>query len=283
MTTLVSAVFDVAFQDLLRQFGRLSILTSTIRSMTKRQHAELRKSADGLREQGLGDLPLYAHNMWYRDIDSDVRVFYEYTEHNFKELEADLVSYRNRQHQWILVEAFELFEQFVDACRSEMSAYDPSLLDPRDPSLLDRKYSKELAGKINSLRTRLPGLVRAETSNARDLNYRSCLAVIELLRHIVVHEGGRVQNEERFFEKLAQKAQKHNGGMHIFGVEDVARDFLTLRSGKTEVFLLEDPTAGQGRLHVDRLASALDWLLTYSSCLYAEAVKWSSGFACRKP
>ena len=263
--------FESAFQTLLSGFGRLELLSGAIRSAAQREHEFLRKNEIGLREISREDRVLSAHSMSYRDIRTNAPIFYDYKERGVKELTEDLVSYRNKQYQWVLVEAFEFFEHFVKVCCLECGRLNPGG---------ETANAKDgLAARLNVLRAYLPSFCALEVRNARQLNYRSAIALIEMLRHVVVHNGGWIRDETKFFEKLGSLVQKNNGGKHDPDVENHAKFFLFKGRHGIEVYLLEEADMKRSPMYTDRLGTLLGWLLTYASSLndhLVRAIKSSS-------
>jgi hypothetical protein len=256
---------ELAFQTLLSGFGRLDLLSSAIRSAAQREHEFLRKNEIGLREINREDLVVSTHNMTYRDIRTNAPIFYDFKERGVKELTEDLISYRNKQYQWVLVDAFEFFEHFVKACCLECVRL--------NPGGETANANDGLAARLNVLRAYLPSFCTLEVSNARQLNYRSAIALIEMLRHVVVHNGGWIRDETKFFKKLGSLVQKNNGGKHDSDIENHAKFFLFRGRHGIEVYLLEEADKKRSPMHTDRLGTLLGWLLTYASSLNDHLVR----------
>lgn len=248
-----------AFQTLLNGFAKLEMLSSAIRSAALHEHQRLQRNERELREIGHEGLAISVHSMSYRDIQTNAPIFYDSRERGVNDLTEDLISYRNKQYQWVLVEAFELFEDFVEYCYSECIR-----MNPDGPTT---KSKGDLTAKLKMLRTHLPNLGISETNNARQINYRSAIALVEMLRHIVVHNGGWIKDEAKFFEKLNWRVHKGNAGKHDSGIDNYAKFFLSKGRHGIEVYLLEEADKKPSSTHTDRLSTLLGWLLTYSSCL----------------
>ena len=263
-----AATIEQAFCALLSGFGRLEMVTSSIRSAMLSAHRRLESNLEVSTESRNGDLKISTHNMSYRNIDTNAPVFYDVTERGFDEVREDLISYRNRQYQWVLVEGFELFEAFTSASYAAFKTQLPVEAIPKD--------DRSLSAKLNALRKASPRLVFRETRNARGMNYRSAMALIELLRHVIVHRGGWIQDEARFIVRLRSLVQRSNSGAADPDIERDSRFFLYKGTHGTEVCLLEYPERDSGHAYTDRLGTLLGWLLSYSDCLKTELVLKSS-------
>lgn len=263
-----AATIEQASANLLSGFSRLETVTSTIRSAMLNEHRRIEENLRVSTANGRGDLRISGHSMSYRNIDTGAPVFYDFTERGFDEVREDLISYRNKQYQWVLVEAFELFETFTSTAYAACKTWLPVENIPKD--------ERGLSAKLNALRQTCPRLVMRETRNARNMNYRSAIALIELFRHIIVHRGGWIQNEARFIGKLRSLVQKNNSGAADQIIEKDSRFFLYPGSHGIEVYLLERPDRGSDHVFTDRLDTLLGWLLSYSDCLKTELVLKSS-------
>ena len=261
-------IVDQAFRSLLAGFGRLDMVASDIKSAMLTEHRRLETNLAVSTASGRVDLKISSHSMSYRNIETNAPVFYDYSERGYEEAREDLISYRNKQYQWVLVEGFELFEAFLSTSYAACKTWLPIADIP--------KNERDSSAKLNALRRSLPNLVLKETRNARNINYRSSVALIELLRHVIVHRGGWVQDEAKFLMRLRSLVQKNNSGAADPEIENDSKLFLHRGTHGTEVHLLEKPDQSSAHAYTDRLGTLLGWLVTYSDCLKTELVRKSS-------
>jgi hypothetical protein len=140
------------------------------------------------------------------------------------ELLATLVSNLNTQHQWLLVEAFEVLEKYIKDIWGALGYLDKSLWQCSDfgditPSEIGgmnlqwhmtqvrKTTAKHNTKKIREhLRNRIAGISEYESSNNRGYDYSFIIGCIEALRHIIVHSSG-----EMSLQYLYDTVGKHTG------------------------------------------------------------------------
>lgn len=253
------ATIQSAFQILLKKFAKLELLASTIKSSSLQQYKVLQKNETRLQELGMDDFKVSAHSMSFRDMQTNAPVFYDFKERDTKELVEDLISSKNKQFQWILVEAFEAFEDFINECCLALGE--------------QFKPNEKLSVRLNAIRNHLPSFGISELRNAREMNYRSAIALAEMLRHVIVHNGGLIKDETKFLKKLNSVVQKNNAGQHDPDVESTAKFFMYKWRHDIEIYLLEEQEEKSRIKYIDRLNTLLGWLLTYSSCIKDHAIR----------
>gem|GEM_PF-6717883 len=129
----------------------------------------------------------------------------------------------NKQCQWLLVDAYELYEQFLyrayafvgftDAKKWKCSDYGDVQLSEIDGKPYEwflarvRATLKNKADEIlKRMRALYPEFANLETKNAFDISLRFKTNFIEQLRHQIVHAGGYVADKEDFFNKIYKKS-----------------------------------------------------------------------------
>lgn len=270
---------------LLRGFGKLELLASAIKTAAARERGVQLESKKNMAAAGVGDIPVSGHNMAYRALRTGSPVFYGYHEQSVDEVLEYLVIYTNKQYQWVLVEAFEYFEDFVEVCYAHLGFKKPSAWSPKDlkempPSaiddygwFLDQAQKKKKGGihaKLNLFRSALPGFSVLEANNAHRVDFRFSIPLIEHLRHVVVHNGGRVRDERKFADRVFSAAGIQNNGKFDEEKLKELRYFLARQQHGVEVNLLESPLSSSGQPYFDRLGLVLGRLLAYGSHLYEQ-------------
>lgn len=254
--------FDIVFKHFLTDCSRLQILQNTIYTCHEREkliRAESQKNSSN-------DFAS-SHNMFYRNMQTNTCIFYDYRERSIEQLNEDVISLLNNQHQWVLIEAFECFEKFIEKCHIQSRVI--------CPTLPERVRNKGLAGFLERFREHLPSLDKDETVNHRKINYRSAIALTEYLRHVSVHNGGRIINKEKFAKKLQEKVQQHNKGKHDININNYLNIFIRDNRGRHEINLLKIQNKKSDPINMDPLATIIDWLLTYSDNLTVRLNAWA--------
>lgn len=134
------------------------------------------------------------------------------------------IQQKNKQYQWLLVEAFESFETFLKEIYAIAGYVDNNvwmlkdfgetpLEEIQDKSFnwfLERskkQHAREPARTIlNTLRTAFPEIESSETNNHFKVNLKLALMLIMQLRNVIVHCSGEISDQEDFTKKVLQKA-----------------------------------------------------------------------------
>lgn len=136
---------------------------------------------------------------------------------------------KNREYCWLLVEAYEEFEDYIERVYAFLGRRDTEAWPLGDfgnvrLSELESKdfgwYLKTVKGKhrqrpkeiLNRLRAVYPDLETAERMNQLGVNLRIALELIESLRHKVVHARGEVADLEEFTRRLLERCGLWNNG-----------------------------------------------------------------------
>lgn len=118
--------------------------------------------------------------------------------------------HKNKQYQWLLVEAYELFEDFI------ISIYE--LIRESAPEFRlnsDKKPDKDLSFKdlkrkvpqiLNQFREKIAELKVIEQENKVNKDLRFYLKIIEKFRHIIVHKSGKTSDMEYVTNKILKES-----------------------------------------------------------------------------
>ena len=146
----------------------------------------------------------------------------------------------NKQIQWLLVDAYEAFEEYLKLVYAYMGYYDNnlwSLSDYGNISLNEIKnlrleWFKEKTNKtikpekiINQLKKKIPELTYSLENNKPKIDYNYRLSVVEHIRHIIVHRNGYIKNEHEFIKKILEKVGKYNNGNYSQEYGDYIKQF----------------------------------------------------------
>lgn len=250
MPTKITSSFDAAFVELLNNFSHLHILVNTINSSFERD----KHMRDESRKNSANEFSSMS-NMYYRDITSNQALFFDNKELSRDDLDAYSKTMLNHQYQWIFINSFECFEQFVQKCHEDVTRINN----------IDFKKREPIAKRLKYLRVHLPELSSIEVNNYRLINYRTVIALIEYLRHVITHNGGKIKNITDFKKGLGEKIQDHNNGNHDQNIDSILKIFLPDQQNGKEINLLR--IFYSEMQYIDPLDSAMGWLLTYSSHL----------------
>ena len=146
----------------------------------------------------------------------------------------------NKQIQWLLVDAYEAFEEYLKSVYAYAGYLDNnlwSLADFGNISLneiknLDLDWFKEKTNKtskpdkiLNQLKKKIPEFSNSLENNKPNIDYNYRLSVVEHIRHIIVHRNGYIKNEDEFIKKILEKIGKYNNGKFDQELEDYIKQF----------------------------------------------------------
>lgn len=176
----------------------------------------------------LRDASVSIHNMTFKDARSGKTYSYQHREESIEDRQLSVLLRKNRQYQWLMAEAYEEFEDFLHVlysyCGYSNSNFWP-LADYGKIKLADiagkdfqwhvqQSKLKKGAPKsiLQSFRQSFSLLPTAEISNKLEVDLAFAIILIEKLRHIIVHNGGRTTDRNSFVELVAKEAGIFNNG-----------------------------------------------------------------------
>jgi hypothetical protein len=250
---------------------------------------EIQEYANLLEENSaLKELSSSLHNMMFYDARTGLARFYHHQKRSIEERVLDVLLHKNKQYQWLLAEAYEEFEDYLENVYAYCGIVDKALWPLQDYgniSLMelpqkDFPWFAEQAGKkkripysiLKKFRIWFPQLESIEVSNKFNVNLRLAITLIEKLRHIIVHRGGKVANKSRFVQVVTEACGLFNNG----NISQEHLGFITSFFGKdvyTNVILLleirihpEVPID----IHVSLFEKLTGYLMAYAFLIFEE-------------
>ena len=279
---------DNEFTRLLEGFAALEIRERTARSNTEKQYFASKQNSDWLNKNGLHQGDKAHDNMLFRSLSDGDYVCYATRSRSGEQIRDDMVVYLNKQNQWILAEAYELFKDFIDAvyavgeelqpglwkpCQLSRIA-NPSLSKPTFQSLLDAASDANATGdcstKLNRFRLTFPTLRLAELASPLASDPKLMIVLIELLRHVIVHNGGRVKSKDSFISRLQRKTGTLNNGVPSQSLVADVESYLGERDGLTHVVLLDGRPSDLPFGYTSRIGQLTNILLAYAGFIHTE-------------
>jgi len=168
------------------------------------------------------------HKMTFYDAKTGYLRSYGYREKTIDDQILQIKLHQNKQYCWLLAEAYEEFEDFLEAAYAFMGFKDQDNWPLRDygnitiPELSSKdfewyleksKNKKDVPSSIlNHFRANYPNLAKVETNNRLRVNLKLAIVLIAFLRHIIVHKGGIVDNRADFTKLVLTKVGLFNNG-----------------------------------------------------------------------
>lgn len=168
------------------------------------------------------DLLISFHRFYFCDVRDGAHKFLNRKDNSVGDRIKYAIERKNRRYQWLLVELYEAFEDYLEDAYAFSGYLDVNfwpLRDYGDAFLEDidekeylwfRERVRQKKDKPSSLirvfRSKLTGISNFEVENKRNVDLRLVLVLIEFLRHVIVHSGGVVQDRDKFIKKVMEKA-----------------------------------------------------------------------------
>ncbi|KPB49641.1 hypothetical protein [Pseudomonas coronafaciens] len=260
-----------------------SSLRSTINS---RFDSELRVLQDE-KERGPAldaeKIPRSIQNMFYHDLKTGNATPYG-TKHLFLDDHIRLAHiHKNRHYQWVLAEAYEAFEDFLEHIYAGLGYVDfdfwpmSDFGNTRYPDLSTKGFAWFLnqavlkKNKPNSIltcfRNTFKELRDIEQKNKLDLHAGFEICLIAKLRHLIVHNSGLAKNKDEVIDKTLREA----------GINGKSKEILTARANNffnklkntedTHVYLLGHPIPHFGFMSIHNLDNFLGFMMSYAQIL----------------
>jgi len=193
--------------------------------------------------------------MYFRAAKDGKHILFAHIKSSLKDMRKAVVLHKNKQYQWLLAEAYEDFKDFIENSYAFAGHIDKNLWPLNDfgrISLTELKekdfewFRKRARIKrdvpqsiINRFRDIFPDISRLETENKLGINLRLAVALIESLRHIIVHKSGIVSDKQKFIEDVLKKSGLYNNGKYKDEHKVFIKSFFGARNYKNVVVLLE--------------------------------------------
>jgi len=233
---ILNLFYEKMTQIYLYQRAANDLMTAEINELSK--HAEFLNGRPDLRE-----LEMSVNNMFFNDPISGNPIFYGHITSTIEERISAIYLHKNKQYQWLLAEAYEEFEDFLEAAYASTGYYDKNfwpLIDYGNISLQDIskkdwdwhfnqvKSKKGLPQSILTIfRQKFPNISEIEKNNKLKHDLKFMLALIAQLRHHIVHTAGKVKNKDRFIEKVLNEVGLFNNGNPKIENTDFINNFLS--------------------------------------------------------
>lgn len=208
------------------------------------------------------------------------KVLYGFHQLTVDDQVSALVRHTNRQHQWFLVEAYELFEEFLKHAYALSGFQDPTRWSSKDLGGLDSAQASGMSfdwflarartktslprTALQPLRTAFPRLVEVESKNAFETDLYVSANLLAHMRHQIVHARGMIGDRRKFAEKVLDKLGFSGATMEAH-IESVANGLLLDNQGAIYLMKVPDSDSPQP-LHVryDIFSGLTDLLLSYA-------------------
>ena len=203
-----------------------SVVKQTTRTVVTRLDEMARDEAG---QKGDALPPFSVKSMLSRDPESGEYIHYGADVSRVEDRARQVIRQQNRQYGWLLVEAYEEFEDFLEGTYAWLGRHDwqawrlGEFGNIRYAELPDKpfswyleavrgKFAQRPAAILGRLRDLYPRLEEIEARNRLNRNLRLSVELIANLRHRIVHARGTISDRSGFVDRVLRKCGLWNNG-----------------------------------------------------------------------
>jgi hypothetical protein len=215
---------DIIWDNFTHDIANIVLSQRVAKNYAKKELEQLHQNEKILAEQGFSEEHRCSlHNMFFYDTRTDEPIFYRFKQLNTKELMTHVVLKKNREYQFLIMDAYEKFEDAIEALYAYLGKNDINFwtlqeygnIKFNEISALEFSFylsqsEKNKSGPIGIAKSLIDKFNVNATANELDL--KSAIILVEKIRHIVVHKGGKVESKEAFIALLSKNCGIANNG-----------------------------------------------------------------------
>lgn len=284
VTAMPINCFYLEFDNLKEKFSSIQHYQRLVDKNSKNILTELEDNLAGSDELNGDWKEITGHsynNFYYTEPLSGKSVMYSHKKTSIAQ-EIDLVYiFKNKQYQWLLAEAYEEYEDFIENIYAHCGCIDLEFWHQEHKKLLNSsskpefpdflKVSKHLGVRkiLNRIRSIFVDLKKFERINPVHGHMGFYLALIEKIRHVVVHRNGVVADKNRFIIEVLHSCNVSGDGE----LEPIARQSIENYFGtgvfQNHILLLEQRVGYETRMpmYINRQEYLANKLLSYGHLL----------------
>lgn len=243
-------IIDELYEDFQSKIADINHFQSIVRDETQKNIVYLDGLLNKENEDGNTDLIGRVGASNYVDLKTGGLVKYGFKKSKTKDLLRLAWLNKNQQYRWLLVEAYEEFNLFIGNLYAYMghmhNAYwSGEKIDDFSQMSIDKfiDYAKNKTDTprsiLNKIRTIYPDLQLIESKNKTRHDLKFVICLIEHLRHIIVHNGGCVNNKENFLNRILEKIGRVNNGRVNQDYVGLTNTFFGTGDYENEILLVE--------------------------------------------
>lgn len=214
---------DLIWQNFSSSMADIVLSQRATKEFSSIQVREFNEQEKLRKEGGLGDAIISAHNMSFIDPRSNNYIFYGFKELTPAERMTQVVLKKNREYQFLIMEAYEKFEDAIENIYAYLGGNDINFWSLseygnkkyNEISSLNFNFYREMAEKRKGGAISIAKLLIERFDCdcvVNKISMKHSIIFIEKIRHIVVHHGGSVSVKQDFFELVAKNCGVYNNG-----------------------------------------------------------------------
>ena len=269
---------------------QVSLYVEAAKSLMNEELKSLNQYAKAMDENPeLKETYISFHAATFRDIRTGNLLYLGAKNSSIEDRKLAVVLHKNKQYQWLLAEAYEEFEDLIEAVYACCGLNDPNfwpLADYGNVTLAEMRTkefdwhleqaSKKKNGPIGILevfRKKWPELNELDRDNSFDIHLKFAIILIEKLRHIIVHKAGVVGDKSQFIEVVLKAAGMNGNGKEKEENQARIESFFGADEYTNTIVLLEVKDSRIPFMEHSRIRILLNFLVGYGIVIYQLAQK----------
>lgn len=270
------------FKNYTDQVSQIYLYKRAVKESARKEFEGLVQYEAQLNNVASKDVFMSLHNLFFRTAMGETPYFFDFKESSLEDKKIAVILHKNKQYHWLLAEAYEAFEDFIEEAYAFAGYKDKNFWPLNDfgsvsLSELDGKdfewfvsRAKEKRDKPQSIlshfRDKFPQMQQREASNNLKVNLRLAIVLIENLRHLIVHRKGVALDKEKFIENVLKKSGLYNNGKFDIEHRKFIEKFFGSDAHINTISLLEIPTNPDIPIdtHIDVFELLGGYLLAYA-------------------
>ena len=280
----VSEIYD----SLRSRFVEIQIYRSVVKDSTKEELKRLSEYIEQLSTFEDGATSFRSmQSMYFQELTTGQVLRYGFIKSSAEDQRNRVSRHKDRQYGWLLVEAYEEFEDFLELIYAYIGknhrnawylddygrAKLPELDEKPFEWYLDavrRKYGSRHRELLIRIRELYPELKSVEEKNIYNVHVRVAVELIENLRHRIVHSRGAVPDLDEFVTHILKRCGLWNNGKPRPGLQLFIKTFFRDVTGTHTIALGERRSTTHGiglEAYYDVWDQLVGYLIAYAYCI----------------
>lgn len=277
---------DNIFEEFKERIVHVNFTQSVTKSVSKaalnKLHKEYEIVLDQAREASISRMT----NMTCMDILRNQKILIGFKDAPYAEHEQILLLQHNRQYQWLLVEAYEAFEDYLEKLYAysgyldndfwKVKNFEGKSANEINRLGLDWFISKAKGGKLEDkliqVNAKIPSLAQILAIRKRcdplDIDYEFTAILVSKLRHKIVHARGYAKKDEFIKSRLTEYPLANMLEAERPAYIDVMSSIFGNGQLENLIALLEVHDSTHPMMFVDRLGDLLARVTSYAMLLH---------------
>lgn len=289
--TITENDFDNILEEFKERIVHVNFTQSFTKSISKEALSKLRKEYKIARDQDKETSISRMTNMICMDISRNQKIVIGFKDASYAEHEQILLLQHNRQYQWLLVEAYEAFEDYFQKLYAYSGYLDNGFwsnknfkgMSANEIKQLDLDWfikkvksgkleERKLEEKLKQVNAKIPSLAQTLAIRKRDdpldIDYEFTIILVSMLRHKIVHAHGYANKEKFIKSRLKEYPLVNMSKAEQQGYADIISSLFGNGQLENLIALLEVHDSTHPMMFVDRLGDLLARVTSYAMLLH---------------